>query len=481
MKFSPSNAQHIGSRSEQQDSFGFSDPSQSSFVEHGGIVAVVADGMGGLAHGSDASQTAVSGFLRAYEAKSPDEPIPDALLRSIRVANDAVTALARAADARNGLGTTLAAAVLHKESLYWISAGDSRVYFHRDGNLTCLTTDHIYAADLSEQVTKGEITQAAAMTHPERASLTSYLGLDNLPKVEHSRRPFPVESGDSVLICSDGLYRALSDDEIAAGLKNDAPHVCELLVDRALAKALPAQDNMTVLALKCRREPQTLFGGKGGFKRLGVLIGLCLFFLVAASGAIWWRFRQNLPTSSTAPKMNTASTRGPGVGVESKTQSGQNRATPNTQTVSPPVQVRKTAQSSIHPTQARQVTASKPARSIQSSQSKLPKPSPPAAAYETSTSASTVLNEQPPNVEFNSEVASSESQEQKLKLTWSISKVSNAGCNLAIVSGESTVFTQQLSVSSQGEGFLLQPVGGEYRLLIDCNGKKVFDAPPVSR
>ena len=299
MKFSPGNAQHIGARSEQQDAFGFSDHSQTSFVAHGGVVAVIADGMGGLAHGSEASHTAVSAFLKAYQSKAQDEAIPDALLRSIHTANEAVAALAHAAGTKNGLGTTLAAAVMHDQSLYWISAGDSRVYFHREGHLTCLTADHTYAADLSEQVDKGEITQAAALTHPERASLTSYLGLDTLPKVERSLRPFPVQPGDCTLICSDGLYRALSEEEIAAGLQNESSQICDVLVQRALAKGIPAQDNITVLTLKCHSDSQRLVRVNRSLAMLGLIAGIALIAAVALAYA-WIFFRRNsLPPKAT--------------------------------------------------------------------------------------------------------------------------------------------------------------------------------------
>jgi PPM family protein phosphatase len=310
MKFSPGNAQDIGARSEQQDAFGFSDPSQTAFVAHGGVVAVIADGMGGLAHGSEASHTAVSAFLQAYEAKAPEEAIPDALLRSIHVANDAVSALAKAADTKNGLGTTLAAAVMHDESLYWISAGDSRVYFHRDGHLTCLTADHTYAIDLSEQVEKGEITQAAALTHPERASLTSYLGLDALPRIERSLRPFPVQPGDCVLICSDGLYRALSEEEIAASLRSDSPQLCEELVKRALAKQVPAQDNITVLSLTCQSDAKKLVPADRRLGMFGLIAGALLLAAVGAI-AIWILYRhspwKSVANGATADQKTTQS------------------------------------------------------------------------------------------------------------------------------------------------------------------------------
>ncbi len=289
MKFlAAGNAQHIGKRSEQQDSFGFSDPTDNAFAAHGGMVAVVADGMGGLAHGKLASQTAAQTFLDAYQAKSSAESIPDALYRSIEAANDAVVSLAVQSGTRNGLGTTLAAAVFHQKELYWISAGDSRVYLCTGGRINRLTADHVYANDLQQQVAKGETTQLLAESHPERASLTSYLGLASLPKVDRAMKPLPLRPGDAVLVCSDGLYRSVSEEQMAEALQLDATQACESLIQEALAAGNPAQDNMTVLVL--RYLPGGLVAplrfGKRGLQKAGLITALGL--IAFSGGAFFW-------------------------------------------------------------------------------------------------------------------------------------------------------------------------------------------------
>src|SRR5262249_51378281 len=101
---------------------------------------------------------------------------------------------------------------------------------------------------------KGRITREQAVTHPERESLTSYLGLETLPRVDRSRRAFPLMPGDTVLICSDGLYRTLSDDDIAGSLDKDPRKTCDTLVERTIAKQNTRQDNVTVIALRCAAE-----------------------------------------------------------------------------------------------------------------------------------------------------------------------------------------------------------------------------------
>src|SRR6516225_11406414 len=109
MRFAPGNAQHIGARQQQQDAFGFSDPSDKAFVAHGGFLGVVADGMGGLTQGSEASSTAVRSFLQAYKLKTAKESVAEALTRSLLEANRAVLRVAENASLGE-VGTTLAAA-----------------------------------------------------------------------------------------------------------------------------------------------------------------------------------------------------------------------------------------------------------------------------------------------------------------------------------------------------------------------------------
>jgi PPM family protein phosphatase len=117
MSFLPANAQHIGNRSSQQDSFGFGDLDDQEFLDHGGFLAVVCDGMGGMEHGDAASHVAVHSFLEAYRRKTPAESIPEALKRSIHEANDRVVEMAHALGAAESVGTTLVAAVLRNKAM----------------------------------------------------------------------------------------------------------------------------------------------------------------------------------------------------------------------------------------------------------------------------------------------------------------------------------------------------------------------------
>lgn len=251
MIFLPGNCQHIGARGSQQDAFGFSDKDDTSFVAHGGVLALVADGMGGMALGDVASHLAVRVFLQTYMAKQPGEPIASALLRALEAANRTVTGLSM----RNEeAGSTLVAAVAHGESLHWISAGDSRLYLWRAGQLVQLSRDHVYASELDREAALGRISRKEAQNHPERHALTSYLGLPQLDEVDCNPEPFPLLRGDRILLCSDGLHAALSEDEIAATLGHDAQRAAGELVEWVLMKKRPNQDNMTAVILQLWRQ-----------------------------------------------------------------------------------------------------------------------------------------------------------------------------------------------------------------------------------
>ena len=238
MKIVYSNEQHKGSRKEQQDSFGFSDIEESQFVSHGGFLSVVADGMGGMKHGGEASVVAINAFFSAYGDKIPSESIPMALQRSLHHANEAVLSLANKTGQEGNVGTTLVASVIHDNFMYWISVGDSRMYIYHDNNLSLLTTDHVYANELNNLAELGEITREEAETHKQRGALTSFLGIEVLKEVDQNIKPYSLSEGDRLILCSDGLYNGISDTEIAHVLGSaKSNEICRSLLNLVLEKS----------------------------------------------------------------------------------------------------------------------------------------------------------------------------------------------------------------------------------------------------
>jgi protein phosphatase len=249
MRYLAAHAQHIGSRSYQQDSFGLADPEAEAFLAHAGFLAVLCDGMGGMEHGDVASQTAVNAVLDAYAQKTPEESIPHALERSARAANERVIQAALNLGLKEGVGTTLVAAVLHKTSLYFFSVGDSGLFHVHNGQWQMVNRPHVFSNLLDQAAASGKISRAEAELHPERDSLTSFIGIHELEEIDRNTEAWPMAEGDTIVLASDGMFKTLEPVEIVACLKGHPQSWPSALVARTLAQASPSQDNVTVAAV----------------------------------------------------------------------------------------------------------------------------------------------------------------------------------------------------------------------------------------
>jgi len=222
-------AQHLGMRRQQQDAFAMSDPAKSPFI------AVIADGMGGMKNGAEASKLAIREFMGSLD---------------VDAANRAVFKLGKETGEEEGTGTTLLAIFLENRSMKWVSVGDSQMYLLRNGELSKVNTEHSYVLDLYQDVIHGQSDLSNARQHPEKDALTSFIGLKELTRIDQSLRSFPLKKGDVILMCSDGLYRSLTDSEMIDILSGDASNPADELVKRAMAKNHPYQDNTTVITLQ---------------------------------------------------------------------------------------------------------------------------------------------------------------------------------------------------------------------------------------
>ena len=264
----PGNAQWIGARAEQQDAFGFHGFGDQEFAAHGGLLAVLADGMGGLQQGRTAAQTAVSTLLQTYAEKAPEESIPDALHRALRAANTAVHQLAITSDGEGQVGTTLVAAVAHADGTHWVAVGDSRLYGYRADTdcLSLLSHEHNYAAILQAQVTAGVLDQADADLNPDRAALTSFLGLAEIPAIDAGTQPVPLGAGDRLLLCSDGVHGTLSDEDLRQLIRQPAQQAADAMIASVKAVDKPNHDNATIAILGLDRPPAEMATAKPGLQ-----------------------------------------------------------------------------------------------------------------------------------------------------------------------------------------------------------------------
>ncbi len=204
----------------------------------------VADGMGGHRGGEVASATA----LEILAATFGNSTTRDDLVEAVRRANAKVWDKAQLDDDLRGMGTTLTAIAkvfdeeTGAESIAIINVGDSRTYLLHDGALSQVTTDHSF---VEEMVRAGEISPEEAEVHPKRNVLTRALGVE--PVVDSDTIEITPVPGDRLLLCSDGLVREVSDDQIAATLRrlrNPDEAARELV---SMAKANGGHDNITIV------------------------------------------------------------------------------------------------------------------------------------------------------------------------------------------------------------------------------------------
>lgn len=278
MRVLPANAQALGDRNEQQDSFAFSDHQDLDFLERAGFLAVLADGMGGMALGREAGDVAAQALLESYAIKEGEESVPDALRRSFERANRAVWELGRLSGCEDRVGTTTIAAVVFRGHLFWAHAGDSRLYLWRSGCLTQISRDH----NLFQRLVGQGVAEDLAALEPQAEALTSFLGARTIPFLEVCPAPVELEPGDRIMLCTDGLYRGLEDREIARMLSCGPQQSAQGLVDEVLARKLPRQDNVTVLVLSIEEDRSE--GAPEGRGLPGVFHPACL---LAGLKRIW--------------------------------------------------------------------------------------------------------------------------------------------------------------------------------------------------
>src|SRR5205085_6035608 len=223
-----------------EDSGRFSRPSDPATVATKGVLLIVADGMGGHSAGEVASQMAVELVPRLYYG-SPS-PAPAALREAVEEANRQIHAASLADESKHGMGTTCTALAVAGGEAFAAHVGDSRLYMMRGGKVYQMTEDH---SAVMEMVKLGLITMDEARTHEDKNVILRALG--TAPDVEVSTlEPFRARAGDKYLLCSDGLYDLVKDEEIERELEaaEDIHAAGERLI--AMAKARGGHDNITV-------------------------------------------------------------------------------------------------------------------------------------------------------------------------------------------------------------------------------------------
>lgn len=235
---------HVGKvRADNQDAVRLCDPATGPAS---GYLYGIADGMGGFAHGGIASTLALQTFFDTYYAANGVSP-----LQKFRVGiQNANLSVYQTAHVLGGgrMGTTLTAVGVLGRDLYVGHVGDSRAYLVRDGRAKCLTNDHTRVAEL---VRMKVLSPNKLRTHSQRSVLNRCLGLDLF--VQPDVFKIPVQNGDKVILCSDGVWSVIEDEEFGelANSSRDLEGLCHQIFRTVMDR--DSDDNVSVVALQLNR------------------------------------------------------------------------------------------------------------------------------------------------------------------------------------------------------------------------------------
>jgi serine/threonine protein phosphatase PrpC len=237
MKFSVYQISRQGGRERNEDRMGY------AYTREAGLF-VLADGMGGHPEGAMAAQLALQTFSAYFQkAANPTvREVSEFLSSALMAAHHQIIRYAAEKGMLDTPRTTIVAAVMERNHVHWIHCGDSRLYVVRGGKLVTRTRDHSY---MEQQAHLGRATD-----HINRNILFTCLGSPAKPVYDLSG-PLQLQQGDRVLLCSDGLWGMVSDQEITEELsRRPLEQAVPELVEMALKRGGQRCDNVTVLAME---------------------------------------------------------------------------------------------------------------------------------------------------------------------------------------------------------------------------------------
>ena len=201
---------------------------------------VVADGMGGHKAGDFASKYTVNVLCQELEKSSTDKP-EEILNRIVGIANNELIRVAHTDVKLEGMGTTLVAATIIGNTLYFANVGDSRLYLIND-KIRQLSKDHSL---VEEMVRLGGIKAEEAKHHPDKNIITRAIGVKN--DVEADIYEYRLKKGDMILMCTDGLSNMVEDEDMFDIVKGarDIVEAVEMLIDKANSNG--GRDNIGVV------------------------------------------------------------------------------------------------------------------------------------------------------------------------------------------------------------------------------------------
>lgn len=210
----------------------------------GTLLVVVTDGIGGSRSGDVAAQITVDHLGRQFQAASPNSSLEAIrwFAREVQLINDEILQKSTENPKYQGMGTTLVAAIIFDQAMVVANIGDSRGYVLHDKLLTQVTIDHSL---VNELVKHGDITEEEARNYPQNNIITRAIGVSADARIEANR--FDLGAGDQILLCSDGLSKMITREQMMGVLESDLSltEKCSQLIKMANEAGGP--DNITVL------------------------------------------------------------------------------------------------------------------------------------------------------------------------------------------------------------------------------------------
>lgn len=239
---------NVGKREKQQDAFAVSDVEDQDLCETKGVMAIVADGMGGLTDGDKISSMVTLSLFRHFHEREHSANLGNTLLEMLGEANSEVNSFL--GDRLKMCGSTLVAGIVKGNLFHWISVGDSHIYLYRNGNLLQLNKEHVYAVELDVKAANGEISREEALRDKQRGALTSYLGMGRLEQVDRSLKPLELQHGDRLLLMTDGVFGTLNDEQIVMAMRRPVEDSAKWMEEEIQKADKPNQDNYTAVILE---------------------------------------------------------------------------------------------------------------------------------------------------------------------------------------------------------------------------------------
>lgn len=238
-----------GARPYQEDSFGFVNGHDVTEMKHHGLLAMVADGMGGLDAGKEVSQQVVSDLSAYFQSRNAILPSGTYLRDMTQQVNEQLFHRFSGCG-----GSTMIACSFFHGILHWVSVGDSFLFLKRGNMFYQVNEEQNFLHQLYREAIESEDLSVESLSQdPDGPRLTQFMGKEDLVLQEYSVRGLPLMDGDILLLCSDGVGGVLPAQMMSDCLTLPPQEACQQMEQEIIRRGNPSQDNFTALVIACRR------------------------------------------------------------------------------------------------------------------------------------------------------------------------------------------------------------------------------------